>query len=169
MEIRVDINKLNKDLVNFDKLISEYKDINIDIYKEINKLDSYWSGTNKDRFMEIVNKEKANYYKDIEIIDKVFNIYRSIGINYKDNIYYNDLNKNRVLGIINNNIEELKKVNNNIREELPYDSNCKSILENTKIELYSIYDELNNYKYNLELMLDKVEKNELEILGKINI
>lgn len=170
MEIKIDKNKLNKNINILEELINKYKENNIDMYKEITKIDSYWYGEEKDNFISKINDiERNNYIILSSYLDKILTIYKDINDNYTKDIYYNDKNRTYLLYNIDNNVNNLNKIDRSINNlVIPYNSNNKARIERINYHLYCIKKELELYQNNLEVTTNRIEKNEIEIIAKIN-
>lgn len=170
MEIKIDKNKLNKNINILEELINKYKENNIDMYKEITKIDSYWYGEEKDNFISKINDiERNNYIILSSYLDKILTIYKDINDNYTKDIYYNDKNRTYLLYNIDSNVNNISKTNRSINNlVIPYNSNNKARIERINYYLYCIKKELELYQNNLEVTTNRIEKNEIEIIAKIN-
>lgn len=170
MEIKIDKNKLNKNINILEELINKYKENNIDMYKEITKIDSYWYGKEKDNFISKINDiERNNYIILSSYLDKILTIYKDINDNYTKDIYYNDKNRTYLLYNIDSNVNNINKTNRSINNlVIPYNSNNKDRIERINYHLYCIKNELELYQNNLEVTTNRIEKNEIEIIAKIN-
>lgn len=170
MEIKIDKNKLNKNINILEELINKYKENNIDMYKEITKIDSYWYGEEKDNFISKINDiERNNYIILSSYLDKILTIYKDINDNYTKDIYYNDKNRTYLLYNIDSNVNNINKTNRSINNlVVPYNSNNKGKIERINNHIYHIKKELELYQNNLEVTTNKIEKNEIEIIAKIN-
>lgn len=170
MEIKIDKNKLNKNINILEELINKYKENNIDMYKEITKIDSYWYGEEKDNFISKINDiERNNYIILSSYLDKILTIYKDINDNYTKDIYYNDKNRTYLLYNIDNNVNNLNKIDRSINNlVIPYNSNNKARIERINNHIYHIKKELELYQNNLEVTTNRIEKNEIEIIAKIN-
>lgn len=170
MEIKIDKNKLNKNINILEELINKYKENNIDMYKEITKIDSYWYGEEKDNFISKINDiERNNYIILSSYLDKILTIYKDINDNYTKDIYYNNKNRTYLLYNIDSNVNNINKTNRSINNlVIPYNSNNKARIERINYHLYCIKKELELYQNNLEVTTDRIEKNEIEIIAKIN-
>lgn len=170
MEIKIDKNKLNKNINILEELINKYKENNIDMYKEITKIDSYWYGEEKDNFISKINDiERNNYIILSSYLDKTLNIYKDINDNYTKDIYYNNKNRTYLLYSIDSNVNNINKINRSINNlVVPYNSNNKGRIERINYHLYRIKKELELYQNNLEVTTNRIEKNEIEIIAKIN-
>lgn len=170
MEIKIDKNKLNKNINILEELINKYKENNIDMYKEITKIDSYWYGEEKDNFISKINDiERNNYIILSSYLNKTLNIYKDINDNYTKDIYYNNKNRTYLLYSIDSNVNNINKINRSINNlVVPYNSNNKGRIERINYHLYRIKKELELYQNNLEVTTNRIEKNEIEIIAKIN-
>ena len=170
MEIKIDKNKLNKNINILEELINKYKENNIDMYKEITKIDSYWYGKEKDNFISKINDiERNNYIILSSYLDKILTIYKDINDNYTKDIYYNDKNRTYLLYNIDSNVNNINKTNRSINNlVIPYNSNNKDRIERINNHIYHIKKELELYQNNLEVTTNRIEKNEIEIIAKIN-
>ena len=170
MEIKIDKNKLNKNINILEELINKYKENNIDMYKEITKIDSYWYGEEKDNFISKINDiERNNYIILSSYLDKILTIYKDINDNYTKDIYYNDKNRTYLLYNIDSNVNNINKTNRSINNlVIPYNSNIKGRIERINNHIYHIKKELELYQNNLEVTTNRIEKNEIEIIAKIN-
>ena len=170
MEIKIDKNKLNKNINILEELINKYKENNIDMYKEITKIDSYWYGEEKDNFISKINDiERNNYIILSSYLDKILTIYKDINDNYTKDIYYNNKNRTYLLYNIDSNVNNISKTNRSINNlVIPYNSNNKDRIERINYHLYCIKKELELYQNNLEVTTNRIEKNEIEIIAKIN-
>lgn len=170
MEIKIDKNKLNKNINILEELINKYKENNIDMYKEITKIDSYWYGEEKDNFISKINDiERNNYIILSSYLDKILTIYKDINDNYTKDIFYNNNYRTSLLYNIDNNVNNLNKINRSINNlVIPYNSNNKDKIERINNHIYHIKKELELYQNNLEVTTNKIEKNEIEIIAKIN-
>ncbi len=170
MEIKIDKNKLNKNINILEELINKYKENNIDMYKEITKIDSYWYGEEKDNFISKINDiERNNYIILSSYLDKILTIYKDINDNYTKDIYYNDKNRTYLLYNIDSNVNNINKTNRSINNlVIPYNSNNKDRIERINNHIYHIKKELELYQNNLEVTTNRIEKNEIEIIAKIN-
>lgn len=170
MEIKIDKNKLNKNINILEELINKYKENNIDMYKEITKIDSYWYGEEKDNFISKINDiERNNYIILSSYLDKILTIYKDINDNYTKDIYYNNNYGTYLLYNIDNNVNNLNKIDRSINNlVIPYNSNIKGRIERINNHIYHIKKELELYQNNLEVTTNRIEKNEIEIIAKIN-
>lgn len=170
MEIKIDKNKLNKNINILEELINKYKENNIDMYKEITKIDSYWYGEEKDNFISKINDiERNNYIILSSYLDKILTIYKDINDNYTKDIFYNNNYRTSLLYNIDNNVNNINKINRSINNlVVPYNSNSKGRIERINNHIYHIKKELELYQNNLEVTTNKIEKNEIEIIAKIN-
>ena len=170
MEIKINKNKLNKNINILEELINKYKENNIDMYKEITKIDSYWYGEEKDNFISNINdKERNNYLILSSYLNKILNIYKDINDNYTKDIFYNNNNRNSLLFNINNSVNNLNKIDRSINNlVIPYNSNNKGRIERINHHLNYIKKELELYQNNLEVTTNRIEKNEIEIIAQIN-
>ena len=170
MEIKIDKNKLNKNINILEELINKYKENNIDMYNEIIKIDSYWYGEEKDNFISKINDiERNNYIILSSYLDKILTIYKDINDNYTKDIYYNNKNRTYLLYNIDSNVNNINKTNRSINNlVIPYNSNNKDRIERINYHLYCIKKELGLYQNNLEVTTNRIEKNEIEIIAKIN-
>ena len=153
MEIKIDKNKLNKNINILEELINKYKENNIDMYNEIIKIDSYFYGEEKDNFISKINDiERNNYIILSSYLDKILTIYKDINeelYRYRKiiytleqdyriltNIYNNLLNNKRVLTktiLINNKIFSLEEYNNILNEISITRENIRITLQNIRI------------------------------------
>ena len=140
------------------------------MYKEITKIDSYWYGKEKDNFISKINDiERNNYIILSSYLDKTLNIYKDINDNYTKDIYYNNKNRTYLLYSIDSNVNNINKINRSINNlVVPYNSNNKGRIERINYHLYRIKKELELYQNNLEVTTNRIEKNEIEIIAKIN-
>ena len=84
MCLMVDTKKLENEVKNLDKYISNYSDNSANIYFELSKLNSYWKDSNSDIFEEKINHEKVNNLDIVEMLEKVSSFYKEV-----ENTYYN--------------------------------------------------------------------------------
>ena len=99
------------------------------------------------------------------------NIWYKISENNIKNAIRGSNNKNRtyLLYNIDSNVNNINKTNRSINNlVIPYNSNNKDRIERINYHLYCIKKELELYQNNLEVTTNRIEKNEIEIIAKIN-
>ena len=114
-------------------------------------------------------KRRNNYIILSSYLDKILTIYKDINDNYTKDIYYNNKNRTYLLYNIDSNVNNINKTNRSINNlVIPYNSNNKDRIERINYHLYCIKKELELYQNNLEVTTNRIEKNEIEIIAKIN-
>lgn len=71
MEIDVNTEKLNEYLKLLNEYIKKYEENFEDLFYEIEKVNSYWVGTDKDNFINLMNNEELNYELLITKLKKI--------------------------------------------------------------------------------------------------
>lgn len=94
MDIEVNTKNIEISLKLLNEYIKKYKETIDDLFYEIEKVNSFWVGADKDTFVNIMNNEELNYE---ELITKIENIksYFSTAVNK-----YNDFN-NKIDSMLN--------------------------------------------------------------------
>ena len=84
-------------------------------------------------------------------------------------IKYNMENKNSIISNLNDCISKLKCINNNFYNTyFPRDFYYINSLFSMERELITIKKDLNNYKDNINAIMEKINKNELEMASKLS-
>lgn len=84
-------------------------------------------------------------------------------------IKYNIESKNSIINNLNATIDLLTTINNKFTNTyIPYDFYYKNSFNNLSYNLKEIKKELDNYKNDLNNYIEKINKNELELLSTIN-
>lgn len=82
-------------------------------------------------------------------------------------IKYNDNNKNVIISSLNNCINNLNNINNNFYNTyFPRDFYYINSLSSMERELINIKKNLNSYKDSINSIMEKINKNELEIASR---
>lgn len=84
MGLLVDTNKINSEIKNLDKYISDYNDNCADIYFELSKLNNYWKDNNASVFNEKINQEKIKNLDTIEVLERISNYYKEVESMYQN-------------------------------------------------------------------------------------
>lgn len=84
-------------------------------------------------------------------------------------IKYNMENKNSIISNLNGCISKLSVINNNFYNTyFPRDFYYINSLFSMERELITIKKDLNNYKDNINAIMEKINKNELEMASKLS-
>ena len=84
-------------------------------------------------------------------------------------IKYNMENKNSIISNLNGCISKLSVINNNFYNTyFPRDFYYINSLFSMERELITIKKDLNNYKDNINSIMEKINKNELEMASKLS-
>lgn len=84
-------------------------------------------------------------------------------------IKYNMENKNSIISNLNGCISKLSVINNNFYNTyFPRDFYYINSLFSMEMELITIKKDLNNYKDNINAIMEKINKNELEMASKLS-
>lgn len=84
-------------------------------------------------------------------------------------IKYNMENKNNIISNLNDCISKLSVINNNFYNTyFPRDFYYMNSLFSMERELITIKKDLNNYKDNINAIMEKINKNELEMASKLS-
>ena len=84
-------------------------------------------------------------------------------------IKYNMENKNSIISNLNGCISKLSGINNNFYNTyFPRDFYYINSLFSMERELITIKKDLNNYKDNINAIMEKINKNELEMASKLS-
>lgn len=84
-------------------------------------------------------------------------------------IKYNMENKNSIISNLNGCISKLSVINNNFYNTyFPRDFYYINSLFSMERELITIKKDLNNYKDNINAIMEKINKNELEMVSKLS-
>ena len=84
-------------------------------------------------------------------------------------IKYNMENKNSIISNLNGCISKLSVINNNFYNTyFPRDFYYINLLFSMVRELITIKKDLNNYKDNINAIMEKINKNELEMASKLS-
>lgn len=84
-------------------------------------------------------------------------------------IKYNMENKNSIISNLNGCISKLSVINNNFYNTyFPRDFYYINSLFSMERELITIKEDLNNYKDNINAIMEKINKNELEMASKLS-
>ena len=84
-------------------------------------------------------------------------------------IKYNVENKNSIISNLNGCISKLSVINNNFYNTyFPRDFYYINSLFSMERELITIKKDLNNYKDNINAIMEKINKNELEMASKLS-
>ena len=84
-------------------------------------------------------------------------------------IKYNMENKNNIISNLNDCISKLSVINNNFHNTyFPRDFYYINSLFSMERELITIKKDLNNYKDNINAIMEKINKNELEMASKLS-
>lgn len=94
MDIEVNTKNIEISLKLLNEYIKKYKETIDDLFFEIEKVNSFWVGADKDTFVNIMNNEELNYEALITKIESI-KAYFSMSVNK-----YNDFN-NKIDSILN--------------------------------------------------------------------
>ena len=84
-------------------------------------------------------------------------------------IKYNMENKNSIISNLNDCISKLNVINNNFYNTyFPRDFYYINSLFSMERELITIKEDLSNYKDNINAIMEKINKNELEMASKLS-
>lgn len=84
-------------------------------------------------------------------------------------IKYNMENKNSIISNLNGCISKFNVINNNFYNTyFPRDFYYINSLFSMERELITIKEDLNNYKDNINAIMEKINKNELEMASKLS-
>lgn len=84
-------------------------------------------------------------------------------------IKYNVKNKTNIISNLNGCISKLNVINNNFYNTyFPRDFYYINSLFSMERELITIKEDLNNYKDNINAIMEKINKNELEMASKLS-
>lgn len=84
MNIEVNTKKIEDSLKLLDEYIKKYEDNLEDLFYEIEKVNSFWFGTDKDNFINFMNAEELNYELLISKLRGIENYFSMAVTKYND-------------------------------------------------------------------------------------
>lgn len=170
MNFKVDIKNLNLELKNLNYYIEKYNDNSYDIFFELSKLSSYWKDKYSVFFNDKIKNDKQNMLFVLQNINKFNSLYKEIEKIYNiSKIEFNSQNKVKVINQINNCIDEMKDINNiHYNTIIPNNFYYKGLFDNLKGNIEKNINNIVAYKEDFNMYTNNINKNEIELLSKIN-
>lgn len=170
MEVVISKNKLNKNVIYLEELFNQYRENSISMYKEVMKIDSYWYGEDKDKFISDINNiERNNFLLISDSLDSILGIYNSINDSYNSDIYYNNINKKAICDSISDSIKNLKSISRDFNNlSLPYDYSSERDISMVRNNNTKIINDLEEYYNTLVSYSNRIEDIEMDVLNRVN-
>lgn len=86
MNVEVNTNKIASLLKDYDNYVNSYEDVLENLFYEIEKLNSFWIGADKDEFTLLMDKEELSYELLINKM-KALSVYYSLAANKYNKFY----------------------------------------------------------------------------------
>ena len=163
--INVDIIELKTKLDNLEKLISDYDNIEMNLFNHLKNSFISWEDTNSLRFQNAILSDKKeniefkkNLRESITIFKKIYKYYISIG--KKININLND--KSNIMNLLENILSKTKNIERKINQ-----INASEVSE-IRYKIKRVNDNINMLKDSYRSLYQKLENIEFTIKNNIN-
>ena len=163
--INVDIIELKTKLDNLEKLISDYDNIEMNLFNHLKNSFISWEDTNSLRFQNAILSDKKeniefkkNLRESITIFKKIYTSYISIG--KKININLND--KSNIMNLLENILSKTKNIERKINQ-----INASEVSE-IRYKIKRVNDNINMLKDSYRSLYQKLENIEFTIKNNIN-
>lgn len=170
--ININSSEIEKELIYLKKLLKEYEENFILLFKELESSSLFWKDGKSELFFDVLPKEKIkcnNYYQELTNIEEIYTYileqYKSIGNKVNVDLTYQESIISKFNKIINN-LEYIKTLYEHL--DISFCTEEKGIIIKEKSELENIIDLIKSEKKEIKKLLETIEKIELEITVKIN-
>lgn len=83
MKLVINTNKIDAEIKLLDKCIKEYNNNSYDIFNELSKLTSYWSGEESKIFLQKINDEKVQVLNVVDNLEELSRFYKKLSNYYE--------------------------------------------------------------------------------------
>ena len=170
--IEVNVSNLKLEVDKISKIIEEYDEIMLNLFRYL--LDSYtnWQDSNSILFSQKIGEERlemSNYFDILtqkkDVLKYLYDRYSEIGKKISINLN----SKNIILGIIDDCYRQASDIRYSFEQidtSFYYDE--RQTILNQKDEIYDVMEELRDIRSNISELYTKIEGIELEIHKKIS-
>ncbi len=174
MEIYID--KLKIEMNRFNKLITNYEKIMLNLFNILNQTSSYWQDTNSMKFLDSVSRQKININKKINELKTLKDIYEYLIRKYETfgaKIEFDLSAKEKINTKMNKYIEKINKTIDDYNSlYLSFYPDERAPILNQKNELIKIGSKTEELKEKIRksfIEIEEIEKTVNEKLSKINV
>lgn len=168
----IDINNLKIEHEKRNKLITDYEEINLNLYNQLKEVLNYWIDNNALVFKEKLEKEALEIKEFIEKIKSVEEVYQFIIKKYEtigNQIQINLSEKQTVINEFNNYLNHLTQIINKYNAlNLTFCPTESMLLKNQRNKLIEDKKQLETVKSKILAYFENIEEIEKEIANKLD-
>ncbi|MBP3460853.1 MAG: hypothetical protein J6K21_00385 [Bacilli bacterium] len=171
--MKINVQNLKNDLLKLNKLIEDYENNYLNIYKEMSQISFFWNDAISKKFFKELELEKIKIMDNINEIKELKSIYFLIVEKYEklgNNIKVNLKNKDSVLSLINryyNKVNEIFQYYSNLNL-YNIDYKIQNSIYNEKLKVKEILKNIEHIKDEFKDKMNTIEQIEISIKNKIN-
>lgn len=170
--ININTKNINSEIVSLNKLIEDYNTNYLNLFNNINQIQSSWIGETAEKYFDQINQDKMNTEKllnqiksEEEIYKYIYNSYKELGSSIKCNLNA----KEELINKVNNCIDkstEILNIYQSINTSKAYEERDSIIKkrENTK----KVLNKYKEVKENIKKVYQKIEEIEQEVNTRID-
>lgn len=170
--INVNSSEIEKELMYLNKLITEYEDNYLSLFRELNSSSLFWKDGKSELFFDTIPKEKIkndNYYQEIKNVQNIYTYileqYKKIGNKINIDLNYQEAILKRFDKIILE-LENIKSLYEHLDTSFCIEE--KGIILNELKDITQIIEIIKDEKNRIKNLLEKIESIEMEISTQIN-
>lgn len=174
--MKIEVSKLNAEIVKFENLIEKLEDIYLNYYNQINSCSFFWQDKHEIKFMDQAKEEKRKYMNMINELKNISDIYSYLIREYQkigrkivvDLGMKNEVNNyfNKYINEINNLIYEYNRL------DLSFCYDVRSYLLKEKDRLNKTKNDILSIRQKVRETFNEIEQIEKQIqlnISKLNI